>query len=101
MFCAHIPKLDSSASCFIQSRTLAALREYEISAKAFLHRLGSSFEREHRSLYETETLAVPFERSSHRERNSWDQTIPQPYLPWYLSMASIGLSRIYRLYAYS
>src|ERR1700730_8182074 len=22
MFCAHIPKLDSSASCFIQSRTL-------------------------------------------------------------------------------
>src|SRR3984893_4286814 len=23
MFCAHIPKLDSSASCFIQSRTLA------------------------------------------------------------------------------
>src|ERR1700737_1277496 len=24
MFCAHIPKLDSSASCFIQSRTLVA-----------------------------------------------------------------------------
>src|ERR1700730_14263461 len=24
MFCAHIPKLDSSASCFIQSRTLAS-----------------------------------------------------------------------------
>src|ERR1700730_16072379 len=26
MFCAHIPKLDSSASCFIQSRTLAVYR---------------------------------------------------------------------------
>ena len=25
MFCAHIPKLDSSASCFIQSRTLASI----------------------------------------------------------------------------
>ena len=25
MFCAHIPKLDSSASCFIQSRTLVLI----------------------------------------------------------------------------
>src|ERR1700738_5498927 len=28
MFCARIPKLDSSASCFIQSRTLGACPDY-------------------------------------------------------------------------
>src|ERR1700738_296207 len=33
MFCAHIPKLDSSASCFIQSRTLVTRCAAEIEPK--------------------------------------------------------------------